>query len=847
MEHIFTQNPFLKRAVKGSSERSISPSTAPEAMFPLENDQGETKKTHHHHQQFSLLKPRTSRFWENRLQAAQSQAKRARSSVPVSWATHPNLGASYQELEASIKRNAARSGFVVEKRGSALFRDVSAAKKEEATAAKARLEALHAQELEDLTRQHSSSVTKLVLKCHRNGQSVDTELSALLATQKNQLYYLRDAHRKSKRLLRETVMLQDVSWKTEVKGEDVQARIAAAQAAEEEEDDLIMMPVIRNSYVTPLRAVGAADSVDMLIQHYGHWVSLEEHAILEESSLVPEAFINTSAPTPESQGRVKWVARPIKVEGEEGPASSLASLSAMDGLDSATVAAVCSSGLLSSRALSDRLVLDAVVRYPHVYRVPDTWRKAAISRAALHSVIRSDARAVGLPSRMEVMLERRSYGGVQREAAQVSIESLLEDIEAGRSTLGKGSRYFPPTRARLPFSSYDSAIDWVRTTLGGYLAPGHRLPSLGDVQAAYQNGSAGGYDNWYAEFYSMISEATCGNREEALGFLSILATASPNSSVKSNVVNALLNFRALSQGSRPQWGSYPHRSLVNYLAGMEGAPAGPKVTCFMDNLVYPESSPCVTVDTHMQRWLLGRGHLSLSALEYAVLEDYFRTASLVVGEEATPHKFQAALWVGMAGGTSFKSELLLYVSPVCFDLPRPVPASRRGDALQLVRAQLLELGYLTRPPREPRDDPRGEVLRVEVDVFLPMREQTKASIQSTLAMRQKYAQRQGRGLLKEEEDELKVLQNELSALDAEGSRGRVEHTLDFAWWKRDQRGIALWLGAVPDWGDEDMTPEGDIAPPDPYFGDHKHFPGSNAIVADLCPPGEFWERLGLDE
>jgi tetrahydromethanopterin S-methyltransferase subunit B len=37
-----------------------------------------------------------------------------------------------------------------------------------------------------------------------------------------------------------------------------------------------------------------------------------------------------------------------------------------------------------------------------------------------------------------------------------------------------------------------------------------------------------------------------------------------------NTVNALLNFRAISQDCRPKWGSYPGRNLVNYLAGVLG-------------------------------------------------------------------------------------------------------------------------------------------------------------------------------------------------------------------------------------------------------------------------------------
>ena len=97
--------------------------------------------------------------------------------------------------------------------------------------------------------------------------------------------------------------------------------------------------------------------------------------------------------------------------------------------------------------------------------------------------------------------------------------------------------------------------------------------------------------------------------------------------VSQNALNSLLNFRALSQGLRPRWGTYPVNSLVNYLAGSLGRPSGKKVRCFLDNLLFPDTSQAVTIDTHMIAFLFGNGRQSLAPWEYAILEDLYRTAA----------------------------------------------------------------------------------------------------------------------------------------------------------------------------------------------------------------------------
>lgn len=104
------------------------------------------------------------------------------------------------------------------------------------------------------------------------------------------------------------------------------------------------------------------------------------------------------------------------------------------------------------------------------------------------------------------------------------------------------------------------------------------------------------------------------------------------------MINSLLNFRAVSQHTRPRFGSYPNEMLVNYLGAALGVPSGSKVSAFLSNLVAPETSVAVTIDTHMQQLLLGTHRQALSAWEYAVLEDYVRALARAVGD--APHRVQ---------------------------------------------------------------------------------------------------------------------------------------------------------------------------------------------------------------
>lgn len=104
------------------------------------------------------------------------------------------------------------------------------------------------------------------------------------------------------------------------------------------------------------------------------------------------------------------------------------------------------------------------------------------------------------------------------------------------------------------------------------------------------------------------------------------------------MVNSLLNFRAVSQHARPRYGSYPNEMLVNYLGAALGVPSGSKVSAFLSNLVDPDHSVAVTIDTHMQQFLLGAGRQTLYSWEYAVLEDYLRALAKAVSD--APHRLQ---------------------------------------------------------------------------------------------------------------------------------------------------------------------------------------------------------------
>jgi hypothetical protein len=128
--------------------------------------------------------------------------------------------------------------------------------------------------------------------------------------------------------------------------------------------------------------------------------------------------------------------------------------------------------------------------------------------------------------------------------------------------LRRAAKWFPFERRR--FASFDVACHWVAKLMGWRKLPEHQFPSRDAFSRAFSAGAAAGMDQWYKRFNLLITEACSPNPIDARIFISLLATASPNSAVAQNALNALLNFRALSQGLRPRHGTYPLSSLVNF-------------------------------------------------------------------------------------------------------------------------------------------------------------------------------------------------------------------------------------------------------------------------------------------
>jgi hypothetical protein len=364
---------------------------------------------------------------------------------------------------------------------------------------------------------------------------------------------------------------------------------------------------------TPLRLPSkfSTDSTDteneLLTNYYGYWLTENE---------VKHILTHELIPTPYGVDKVKWK-RPNSVV------------------------------LLSPEKYTERAYIESIEEYPKVFKELKEFHKTTIIQKALKKFIGYDPTAVGMIARRQYVEEQKTYYHLtgRNSKSVVPIETLLEEVEQGH-VLRKSWNFFPETRNRLPFKSFEyefatwtvlssfvcrsrlivvllderSACYWLRKTLYSKITENISIPTLEQFKQAYLKGKAQGFDMWYQEFFDLIYDATGHNRKELKFFMSLLATSSPNSSISQNTMSALFNYRALSQGSRPQFGSYPFRSLLNYLAGGLGRPSGRKVRCFLENLIRPQKSTAVTIDTHMQKFLVGTGRLSLSAFEYAVLK-----------------------------------------------------------------------------------------------------------------------------------------------------------------------------------------------------------------------------------
>jgi hypothetical protein len=74
---------------------------------------------------------------------------------------------------------------------------------------------------------------------------------------------------------------------------------------------------------------------------------------------------------------------------------------------------------------------------------------------------------------------------------------------------------------------------------------GWTIPTVEQFKHSLQVGKEKGMYNWYQEFNEMITEYCIQQEEDVEFFLSLIATASPNSGINQNAINSLLNYRAL--------------------------------------------------------------------------------------------------------------------------------------------------------------------------------------------------------------------------------------------------------------------------------------------------------------
>lgn len=69
-----------------------------------------------------------------------------------------------------------------------------------------------------------------------------------------------------------------------------------------------------------------------------------------------------------------------------------------------------------------------------------------------------------------------------------------------------------------------------------------------------------------------------------------------------------------------------------------------KITCFLDNLANPTTSQAVTIDTHMQKFILGAGHMSLAPHEYAVRACAVDICCSLYDNITLPTRMRHVLW-----------------------------------------------------------------------------------------------------------------------------------------------------------------------------------------------------------
>ncbi|GJQ10904.1 hypothetical protein GpartN1_g2695.t1 [Galdieria partita] len=494
-----------------------------------------------------------------------------------------------------------------------------------------------------------------------------------------------------------------------------------------------------------------------------------------------------------------------------------------------------------------------ILEYPAVFDVIcPQGRKQQVAQRALFSYLAFNPLANGIGARQKVVEYYRKYQSTRRQTDHqnnnVRIEHLLEQAMKQRSSnQKKQSIFIPYAKDRIPFDEEFVAKSWCTKILMDKRKPEHEIPSVAYLSELVENAKQHSPHmySWYEDFHCLIRECCVEDMSETQLFLSCLATCSPNSSLAQNMVNAMLNFRALSQGKRPRWGPYPMRSLINYLAGALGRPSGHKVRAFLENLLFPSESKSVTIDTHMQKIALGTGRLSLSPLEYAVLEDYFRLVSHKMSE-TLPHRLQSSLWSVVAGNMDYCSELENYRKRVILELPKGMDYSTRDNLLLQLRRMLLELGYLSRKDCDMTKDNKT----ITFLVYVPLRKETVKSLKGHIALRRTFARKQQRQLLAQEEQEIAEYERAIEYCVSRGEEEvKIDNPSDWKWFYRDWCQIqsycepaklhwndTSWVDSITDYNiissnDDWLDHE------DPYFGSHQYFDSCHDLQVSLQPNG----------
>ncbi|EME27736.1 uncharacterized protein Gasu_47230 [Galdieria sulphuraria] len=480
-----------------------------------------------------------------------------------------------------------------------------------------------------------------------------------------------------------------------------------------------------------------------------------------------------------------------------------------------------------------------ILEYPAVFEVSfPQGRKQQVAQRALFSYLAFNPLANGIGARQKVVEYYRKYQSMRQQTengnGSIRIERLLEQAMEQRSSSHKKQPIFIPyAKDRIPFDKEPVAKEWCIKVLMDKRKPEHEIPSVSYLSELVENAKQHSPHmySWYEDFHCLIHECCVKDMSETQLFLSCLATCSPNSSLAQNTVNAMLNFRALSQGKRPRWGPYPMRSLINYLAGALGRPSGHKVRAFLENLLFPLQSKSVTIDTHMQKIALGTGRQSLSPLEYAVLEDYFRFVSDKMSE-ALPHRLQSSLWSVVAGNMDYCSELENYRKRVILNLPKEMDSSARDILLLHLRRMLLELGYLSRKDCDTAKDNAT----ITFWIYVPLRKETVKSLKGHIALRRTFAKKQQRQLLAQEEQEIAEYERAIEYCMSKGEEEvKIDNPSDLKWFYRDWCQIqsycepgklhwneTSWLDGITD---ENIISLKDdwLDHEDPYFGSHQYF------------------------